>query len=109
MRKSFINACMFYALTLALLAGCSNVKAPISGRADPHFSEQIHFTDEDLRGKTAIAPVSMERRNGILYVTVPIRSTTNKDLHIDYRVTFFNELGTPIEDAKWMGGTTLAA
>ena len=100
--------CLLCAIALAVFTGCG-VKGPITGRADPYFAEQIHFTDGDLANKTAVAPPTMERKNGLLYVTVPIRSAVDKDLHIDYRVTFFNELGAPIEDTKWMGGTTLAA
>jgi hypothetical protein len=50
----------------------------------------------------------MERRNGgILFVTVPIRSASNLDLHVDYRVTFLNQAGSPIYQSGWTGGTTL--
>lgn len=108
MRQSILNVCLLSSLTLGGFAGCSG-KAPITGRADPYISEQIHLTNDDLADKTRLSPPSMERRNGILYVTVPIRSAVDKDLHVDYRVTFFNELGTPIENTNWMGGTTLYA
>lgn len=95
-------------LGLTLLAGCG-VKSPISGRSDPYFREQVHFTDADLANKTAVGQPVPERRDGLLFVSVPIRSASNNDLHIDYRVTFFNQQGSPIEQTGWLGGTTLPA
>lgn len=88
--------------------GCS-VKEPITARADPHVKEQIHFADVSLRNRTAVEPPIMERRNGLLYVTVPIRSASNYNLHVDYRVTFFDRSGVPIETTPWLGGKTLTA
>lgn len=110
MRFSLIPTCVLSAIALTLFTGCG-IKGPITGRADPYFPEQIHPTDDDLANKTAFSTPLMERRNGLLYVTVPVRSTVNHDLHIDYRVTWFDELGTPIDGGmgNWMGGTTLAA
>jgi uncharacterized protein YcfL len=89
-------------LALVAFAGC--VKSPIEGRADPYIRQQIHFADFDLANKTAVSPPIMERRNGLLYVTVPLRSAWDLDLHVDYRVTFFNEAGVPIEGpTSWTG------
>jgi hypothetical protein len=96
-------------LSLILLAAGCGVNKPIEGRADPYAPAQIHFADADLANKTAVSPPIMERRNGILYVTVPIRSAVNLDLHVDYKVSFFNEAGAPIEQSGWTGGTTLVS
>jgi hypothetical protein len=95
--------------SLILLAAGCGVNKPIAGRADPYVSSQIHFADADLANKTAVGIPNVERRNGILYVTVPIRSTENANLHVDYRATFFNDNGAPIETSSWTGGTTLEA
>ena len=97
-------------LTLMLLSlGCA-VREPIAGRADPYPAHQVNFADPDLANKTAVSPPRTERRNGLLYVTVPVRSSVNRDLHVDYRVTFFNENGVPIEGpGNWTSGPTLIA
>src|SRR4030095_6937143 len=101
---------MRYALLLVFLAvgGCG-VRAPIEGRADPYTPAQVHFASADLANKTAVLPPVMERKNGILYVTVPVRSAVSRDLHVDYRITFFNDVGAPIDQTNWIGGTTLVA
>ena len=76
-------------LTLILLSlGCA-VRPPIAGRADPYQHHQVNFADPDLANRTAVAPPMTERRNGLLYVTVPVRSSVNRDLHVDYRVLAF--------------------
>src|SRR5437879_6055716 len=82
----------YLTLISLFLVGCG-VNKPIEGRADPYLRSQIHFDSADLANKTAAGAPMMERRNGILYVTVPIRSAVDLDLHIDYRVTFVNEAG----------------
>ena len=90
---------------LFLAAGCT-VKPPIEGRADPFVPTQIHLDSDDMRYKTAFDAPMYERRNGILFVTVPVRSTINKDLHVDYRVSFFDEAGRPSEPTSgWMTET----
>src|SRR5438552_18931066 len=80
--------------TGAFIFGCG-VKPPIEGRQDPYASSQIHFTSEDLRTSTAFSAPKLARSDAgqILYVTVPIRATTDKTLYIDYRVTFFDKTG----------------
>ncbi|HEV8378214.1 MAG TPA: DUF1425 domain-containing protein [Tepidisphaeraceae bacterium] len=101
-----------FALTLlitASLTGCA-VRPPIAGRADPYSRNQVNFADPDLANKTAVAPPMTERKNGLLYVTVPVRSSVNRDFHVDYRITFFNENGVPIEGPTlWTSGPTLTA
>jgi len=92
-------------LLVVLMAGC--VKAPITGRADPYVPPQVSIADADLANSTAFMPPRTERRDGILFVAVPIRSASDYDLHIDYRFTFFNETGMPIEESGWLGGTTV--
>ena len=107
MKLSFAGA----VLGLIRVAGCSGSgSAPVTARAETHGREQVHLADEDLRGKTMVGVPQTHRKDGLLYVVVPVRSTINRDLHIDYRFMFFDENGTPIEPmTKWLGGKTLPA
>ena len=88
---------------LVFLIGCSSVKPPIEGRHDPYPAGQIHFSSAYLKDSTAVGtPVaSRDETGGILYVTVPIRSTINEDLYVDYRVTFFDRNNQPILQTGW--------
>lgn len=82
---------------LFLLAGCG-VKPPIEGRNDPYMPAQIHFDSDELRRDTAVGqPIITRNEAGMLVVTVPIRSAIDQNLHVDYRVTFFDSNGVPIE------------
>ncbi len=96
-----------FGLFVLMLAGCNQVTPPIEGRADPYPANQINLASQDLRDKTAISPPIVDRRNGILFVTVPIRSASNLDLHIDYRVTFFNTNGSILYQGSWEALPTL--
>jgi hypothetical protein len=90
---------------LMLAAGC--VKSPITGRADPFVSPQVNIADADLANSTAFLPPRTERKDGLLFVTVPVRSASDYDLHVDYKYTFLNESGMPIDETGWIGGTTI--
>ncbi|HEY1628408.1 MAG TPA: hypothetical protein VGF52_01040 [Tepidisphaeraceae bacterium] len=82
-----------------ILVGCSNeVRPPIEGRADPYSPAQIHFASDELRNDTAVGrPILARDDAGMLLVTIPIRSAIDKTLYIDYRVTFFDRGGVPLE------------
>jgi hypothetical protein len=86
---------------MVLSAASCYVNPPISGRQDPYAPQQIYFASADLANKTAVDAPRMERKNGILYVTVPIRSAVDQDLLIDYQVTFLNAQGVPIDPGPW--------
>ena len=92
-----------YALVL-LAAGCG-VKPPIEPRMDPNLPAHYSFASEDLRSKTAIGLANQRRVNGILYVTVPVRSASNYDLYVDYRITFLNSEGAVIYQGPWESKT----
>ena len=52
------------------------------------------LVSERLRRDTAIGTPNVARdENGLLFVTVPIRSAINKTLYVDYRVTFLDQTG----------------
>jgi hypothetical protein len=93
-------------LSLVLLAG-GCVKPPIEGRLDPYAARQIHFASKDLKNRTAVDTPTAQRdeAGNILRVTVPIRAATDKELHVDYRVTFFDQAGQPLNQTGWFTRT----
>jgi uncharacterized protein YcfL len=78
-----------------MIIGCTDrVRAPIEGRSDPYRPAQVHFDSTRLARDTAIGQPNVTRDPaGILYVSLPIRSTTRQTLYVDYRVTFFDRNG----------------
>jgi hypothetical protein len=94
--KRYLLACALGVLGLSV--GCNRgVKAPVEGRLDPYSPSQIHMADEDLRAHMAIGRPIVERDPaGLLRVTVPVRSASDYNLYVDYRVTFFDQNGAPI-------------
>src|SRR4051812_15213766 len=95
------------ALTAMILIplGCSTgVKAPIEGRVDPHVPPQIAFSNRILSEETAVGipAVTRDESGGILHVEVPIRSTSNEDLFVDYRATFMDANGQTISQSGWL-------
>ncbi len=89
-----------------LLASCG--PGPhIQGRQDPFVPPQIQFESSDLAQYTAVDQPIIERKNGIMYVTVPIRSTAIVELHVNSRFVFLNAQGVPIYQSSWEGGHVL--
>jgi hypothetical protein len=88
-----------------VLAGC--VKAPIEGRLDPYSPGQVQFASSDLKNRTAVGTPTAQRDEAgdILYVTVPIRAATNQELHVDYRVKFFDRGGQVLSETGWFTRT----
>jgi hypothetical protein len=91
--------------TLVLATGC--VKPPIEGRLDPYESQQIHFASTDLKNRTAVGTPTATRdaAGDILYITVPVRAATDKELHVDYRVTFKDRNGQVLNQTGWLTRT----
>ena len=82
---------------LASLAGCNSTNPPIAGKADPYAPNQVNLASRRLASDTRVgAPRVSRDENGLLFVTVPIRSQINKTLLVDYRATFFDENGRPV-------------
>jgi hypothetical protein len=90
---------------LIIFAGCA--KRPFEGRHDPYAGSQISVASQHLQDNTRIGtPVaSRDAESNILYVTVPIRSTTNEQLYVDYRVSFFDRNGQVISETGWFTRT----
>ena len=91
--------------TLLLLSACG-VRPPIEGRLDPYQPKQVHFAESSLKHETAVGEPAVARdENGMVYVTVPIRSETNKELYVDYRVTFFDSNRQELWKTGWFTRT----
>lgn len=101
------RAALLIASVLLAAAGCNSVKAPIEGRHDPYTPGQIHFASGVLRDNTAVGtPVASRDDTGnILYITIPIRSTSSEQMYVDYRVTFFDRNGQQLNQTGWFTRT----
>ena len=87
---------------IALVSGCG-VPPPIQGRSDPYAAPQVNFTAEDLRTSTAVSAPQVSRdESNLLLVTIPIRSTIDKTLYTEYRVTFFDRNHQVINQTSWL-------
>jgi hypothetical protein len=90
---------------ILVLTGCGVRPAP-EGRLDPYESKQVHFASNDLKHETAVQEPRVARDdNGYVYVTVPIRSETSKELYVDYRVTFFDQSRQVLSQTGWFTKT----
>lgn len=85
-------------LVAGLLAGCQGVNAPVAPRSDPFVPRQIEISDPGLRRRTAFGEPIVTRDEGgnLLFITLPVRNTTNNPLAVEYRVTFFDPNGQPL-------------
>jgi hypothetical protein len=95
-----LAAPLFTAGLAAALPGCaSDQPAPtVPGRADPYVPpRQIELADVSLRHETAFGnPVVSRDEAGNLFVTLPLRNTTNHVLAVEYRVSFLDASGQPL-------------
>lgn len=95
-------------VSLLTLVGCNGgAKGPIQAREDASEWPQISFTDENLRNKTAVRQpiVSRDEAGNLLHVTVPIRSTSNRQILMEYRASFYDPNGAPISQTTWFPKT----
>ena len=97
-------------LTLALAvssAACTpRVRAPVEPREDTAGSPQIMLTDRELQDRIAVRPpIVTQDEAGLLYVTVPVRNTSRRQMTIEYRVTFFDRNRVPIHETTWFPRT----
>src|SRR5258706_16093943 len=92
---------------LALLAGCTADPPPYrEGRAEAYGPPQVQITGldaENLRLSTVIdRPISNRDQADLLYVIVPLRNTSDRVLHIQYRYNFVDAKGEPLpENIAW--------
>ncbi len=99
---------LFPALLLSLIVGCQSIPAPVPGRADPYIPEQINLGQTALRQRTAFQQPRLARdaQTDLLFVSVPVRATTDQQLYIEYRTVFIDDHGMEINpDAAWVRKT----
>ena len=95
------------AMALLPLSGCApRVRGPIEPREDLSPWPQIMLAERDLARRIAVRQPVVERDPaGLLFVTVPIRSTTQRPMTIEYRSTFYDRNHTPIFQSTWFPKT----
>ena len=93
---------------LALAAGaCSpRVRGPVEPREDTAGWPQIHLASRELQDRIAVRrPVVTQDEAGLLFVTVPVRNTTRRQMTVEYRATFFDRNRVPIQETTWFPRT----
>lgn len=98
-------------LTVAVsAAACSpRVRGPVEPREDTAGSPQIMLASRKLQDRIAVrAPVVTQDEAGLMFVTVPIRNTTRRQMTIEYRATFFDRSRAPIQETTWFPKTMTA-
>ncbi|MEQ9461138.1 MAG: DUF1425 domain-containing protein [Phycisphaeraceae bacterium] len=97
-------AAVTLALSLLTAAGCKSDPGVKSGWVAGEDTSQVICSDPDLRsdlrtGRYVVTPGSADTP---LQVTVPVRSTDDDPVAIQYRYTFFKPNGVPINhEAAW--------
>jgi hypothetical protein len=79
-------------LLLIATAGCASPPKPDAGGApntSADIARRVQFTDADIRDQVAIGPITLTRQaSGLLRLEMPIRSTTNLALDVEWRVSW---------------------
>lgn len=85
------------ALALGAATGCDT--GPIAARMDSTSTyPEVSLSQESLRDALAFLPPVVGRvDNGLLRVTVPVRSKADEALHVEYRVTWFDATGQALD------------
>jgi hypothetical protein len=81
---------------LLFAAGCVN---------PPPEPSHVYISTPELANYTVRGTPRAYRENGILHVSVPITDVSVYDLHIDYRITFFDSTGRVIYQSGWEART----
>jgi hypothetical protein len=99
----------FLLLPLVLLFGCNQMRPPIEPQSDPYLGKQIYLDSYQLKSDTAVGtPIRSRDQFGILHVVVPIRSIIDKQLHVQYRVHFFDRNHNVVGELAWTDKTLTA-
>lgn len=84
-----------------IVAGCAQNPPPYrEGRAERYAPPQVQITGlgaEDLQFSTVVdRPQTWRDPANLLYVTVPLRNTSEKVLHVQYQYNFMDAQGAPL-------------
>ncbi len=96
----------FVAVFALLLAGCASHDASQPSQYAP---SQVIFIG-DLGQYIAVSPVEITYPpSGLMHVVVPLKTTADLDLSVDYRITYFDENHSPVDEATPWQTKTLQA
>ena len=104
---SRLRAMSLLGLTVLSAAGCApRVRGPIEPREDVSPWPQIMLADRDLARRIVVRQPLVERDPaGLLFVTVPVRSQTRRQMTIEYQSVFFDRNHAPIFESTWFPRT----
>lgn len=92
------------ALALALAAGCYKPPddQPIPGRTERYNYSWLQLGSKDLYYSTMVSDATQSRipPGDNLRVLVPVRNTTDKQLYVEYKVTFFDANKTIVNEVN---------
>src|SRR3954465_1242924 len=95
-KRSCLATILPAAMSLLALAGCGP-RGPIEPIEDTHPWPQINLSDRDLARRMVVRKPVVERdKAGLLYITVPVRSTTGSEFTLEHRATYYDRNHTPI-------------
>ena len=109
-----LNRISYPALTLCglllLAAGCNNVvRPPIEPQGDPYRTGQIHFNSYELRRDVVVGNPTLTRDDAeLLHLIVPVRSIIDRQLYVQYKVTFFDRNHHEVNHIGWTDKTLTA-
>ena len=104
--RTVVRVMTLAAAVTAAAASAPKVRGPVEPREDPHNIPQINLASRELQGRIAVrAPQVTQDEAGLLYVTLPVRNTTARQLTIEYRATFFDRNKVPIQETTWFPRT----
>jgi uncharacterized protein YcfL len=86
---------------IAILTGCTTEPPRYrEARAEAYGPPQVQITGldaENLRLSTVVdQPITHRDKADLLFVTVPVRNTSDRVLHIQYRYNFIDDQGRPL-------------
>jgi hypothetical protein len=98
-RKSLL-AVPVLGLALCAAPGCTDPNAPIEARGEHYGQPWLTLGSRTLRSYIIVddAQVVRDRETNLLRVSVPVRSTSDKQQYIQYRMTFLDGAGKQIND-----------
>ena len=88
------------ALVVAAIAGCQK---PYTGPYEAQYDEYqpyptVTLSQASLREAIRITEPRVERlSDGLLLVTLPLRSASDEPIHVEWRIEFLDKRGVPIE------------
>lgn len=98
-------------LAIGLFAiGCNNqLRPPIEPQSDLSGGKQLYVDSRQLQLDTAVGnPIRSRDAGGLLHVVVPIRSVIDRQLHVQYRVRFFDRNRSIVSEIGWTDKTLTA-